>query len=222
MLNIGIVCDTTWDNFILIDKKFKKICPEKFKIHAIYGKTLEIFNNCSNKYNIQLIRHYSDNLCNTILNMLKLCELWIIFSNNIEYLTPPSLVIQLCDEYNIKYCIIREYNRENDYYSFKIDVSLSFKKIINSISPKECQYDIKYFDYKEYNQNYSSKQVVPLCLSPTIKNKIKSSYGHAVESKNSIKLLYDKDEIKREKQVKKTIKEANQLQFLHNRLNYYR
>ncbi len=71
MLNIGVACDLTWDNYILLNNKFKKINAEKFRIHSVYGKTLEIFNNCGNKHNLTLVRHYSENLCNTIYIMLK-------------------------------------------------------------------------------------------------------------------------------------------------------
>ena len=223
MLNIGVICDTTWDNFILMDKKFKKIDPEKFRINCIYGKTLEIFTNCINRYNLTIIRHYSENICNTLFNMLKCCDLWIIFTNNIEYLTPPSLILEKCDEYNIKYIIIREFNRENDYYSFEIDKTLSFKKMINSTTKKN-ETPIIQFDYKLYNDNYSLKQIITLHMTPQIRDKIKSNYNIISDNKktNSIKLLYDKDECKKEKQVKKTMKEATQFQLLNNRLTYYK
>ena len=223
MLNIGVVCDISWDNFILIDKKFKKICSENFRINAIYSKTLEMFNNCSSKYNLTIIRHYSENLCNTLLNMLKICDIWLIFTNSIEYLSISNLIIEKCDKYKIKYCTIKEYDRHKDYYSFDVDDKLSFKKIINNIKPKEKQYDIDFFNLKDYNDNFNLKQFIPISISPTIKNKIKSMYETIDETKKSrsIKLLYDKDEIKREKQVKKTIKEAKQLQFLNNRISNY-
>ena len=51
----------------------------------------------------------------------------------IEYNTPLALIKEKCDEYNIKYIIISEYNRESDYYSFPNDDKLSFKKIVNNI-----------------------------------------------------------------------------------------
>ena len=42
MQNIGVVCDTAWDNYILINNKFKKINNENYRINALYGKTLEV------------------------------------------------------------------------------------------------------------------------------------------------------------------------------------
>ena len=78
MINIGVICDNSWDNFILINNKFKKLNSENFRIHAIYGKTLEIINNCSSKNYLNLIRHYSDNLSKTIYNLLNACDRIIV------------------------------------------------------------------------------------------------------------------------------------------------
>lgn len=224
MLNVGVVSDSTWDNYILTEKKLKKLNSEKFRIHGIYGKTLDLFQNLSNKHYLTLNRHYSDNISNTIYNMLKICDIWLIFTNHIEYLTSPSLIIELCDKYNIKYIIIGEYSRENDYYSFECDTELSFKKLMNGLTHKTEDNCIEQFNHENYNDNYISRQFIPICISPSIKGKIRSSYEKINDSKKSrcIKLLYDKDELKREKQMKKTAKEANQLQFMNNRLAYYK
>lgn len=225
MINIGVVCDSTWDNFVLIDKKFKKLNNEIFRIHALYGKTLEILTNCANKNDLSLIRHYSENLCNTITNMLKVCDIWLIFTNCIEYLTSSSLIFSKCKEYNIKFIIIGEFNIENNHYSFEFDKKSSFKKIINTIEKKE-NIPINPFESisKKYNDNFQFKQFVPIAITSEMKNKIKTIYDNLAEDKKSksIKLLYDKDEIKREKQMKKTMKEVNQLQFMNNRLSYYK
>lgn len=223
MLNIGVVCDITWDNYILIEKKIKKICGETFRLHSIYGKTLTTFDNCCNKNGITLIRHYSENICNTIYNMLRICDIWLVFSNLIEFLTPSSLIIEKCQEYNINYIIISEYSRNKDYYSFEIKKDLSFKKIINGISPKEKLHEIEKFDLKIYNDNFTTKQVTPLTLNNDIKEKLKSIYDKKSQDKKekSIKLLYDKDELKKEKGLKKTMKAANQLEFVNNRIKYY-
>ena len=64
----------------------------------------------------------------------------------------------------------------------------------------------------------------PLNISSDIRTKLRESYGSISQYKKdrSIKLLYDKDKLKREKQIKKTIKEVTQLDFTKNRLNYYK
>lgn len=228
MKNIGIVCDTMWDNYILINNKFKKINSEHYRINAIYGKTLDIFNVCASNNHLTLIRHYSDNLCKTIYNLLKICDIWLIFTNYIEYNTQTRLVIEKCEEYNIKYIIISEYSRNVDYYSYDNDKNLSFKKNLENISKTEYNdnndNNILEFDYKEYNGNFNRIGFVPLNITADIRTKLRESYGTISQHKKdrSIKLLYDKDEFKREKQVKKTIKEITQLDFTKNRLNYYK
>ena len=98
MINIGVVTDISWDNYILIFNKFKKINSENYRLHSIYGKTLELISICANKNLLTLIRHYSDNLSKTIYNMLQICDIWIIFTNQIEYNTTSRLVIEKCKE----------------------------------------------------------------------------------------------------------------------------
>ena len=224
MQNIGVVCDVSWDNYILINNKFKKINFEHYRIHAIYGKTLEIFNNCASKNHLTLIRHYSGNICKTIYNLLKICDIWLIFTNHIEYNTQPCLVIKKCDEYNIKYIIISEYSRNEDYYSYKYDKELSFKKNLEHITKTENNNNISEFNYKDYNDNFNRMSFVSLNINPDIRIKLKESYSLINQDKKerTIKLLYDKDESKREKQFKKTIKEITQLNYNKSKLNYYK
>ena len=223
MQNIGVVCDTSWDNFILINNKFKKINSEYYRINALYAKTLEIFNNCAANNYLTIIRNYSDNLCKTIYNLLKICDIWLIFTNHIEYNTQTRLVIEKCEEYNIKYIIISEFSRDQDYYSYQHDKNLSFKKNLANIT-KTKNDNILEFDYKEYNDNFNRMGFVPLNISSEIRSKLRESYSLISQHKRekSIKLLYDKDELKREKQLKKTIKEVTQLDFTKNRLSYYK
>lgn len=223
MQNIGVVCDTSWDNYILIDNKLKKINREHYRINTLYGKTLEIFNNCASNNFLTILRHYSDNLCKTIYNLLKICDLWLIFTNHIEFNTQTRLVIEKCDEYNIKYIIISEHSRNNDYYSYNHDTKLSFKKNLENIN-KTNHNDISEFILKDYNDNFVRINFIPLNITPEIKSKLKETYDTISEYKKerSIKLLYDKLELKHEKQLNKTIKEVTQLDFTKNRLNYYK
>lgn len=224
MQNIGVVCDSSWDNFILVNKKLKKINPEHYRIHAIYGKTLEIFNNCCTNNLLTLIRNYSDNLCKTVYNLLKICDIWLIFSNLIEFNTQTRLIIDKCEEYNIKYIIISEFSREKDYYSFDADPKLSFKKKLMNINKIINDNPIIYFEYPIYNENFTRNINISISISQEIKNKLRQSYNIMNQNKKdrSIKLLYDKDEIKREKNIKKTMKEITQLNFNNNKLNYYK
>lgn len=220
MINIGVICDVQWNNFILINNKLKKMNSEHHRIHSIYCNSLEIINNCCSANMLTLIRHYSVNLSKTIYNMLKICDLWIIFTNYTEFNNSVNLVIEKCEEYNIKYIVVSEHSRENDYYSFPVDLNMSFKKKLNSIIKEERPY-INEFNYQIYNDSFITK-------NNTIKldfiYKIKQCYSEIDKYKNdrSIKLLYDKDEIKREKQTKKTIKDIKLIDFSNNKINYYK
>lgn len=220
MQNIGVVCDVQWDNFILINDKFKKINSENFRIHSIYCKSLEIINNCCTRNMLTLIRHYSDNLSKTVYNMLKICDLWIIFTNYTEFNNSVNLVIEKCEEYNIKYIIVSECSREKNYYSFPVDTNLSFKKILNSIV-KEKLCDIREFNEQIYNDSFIIKNNN---VKLDFIHKIKQRYSEIDKYKNdrSIKLLYDKDEIKREKLTKKTIKDIKLIDFSNSKINYYK
>ena len=223
MQNIGVVCDLSWDNYMLINKKFKKINSQHYRINALYGKTLEIINNCSINNYLTLVRHYSDNLSKTIYNLLKICDIWLIFTNHIEYNTQTRLVIEKCDQYNIKYIIISEFSKDIDYYSFQHDEKLSFKKKLGCITKLDINY-ISEFNDIEYNDNFNRNSFVLINIGGDIKSKLRESYATINQNKKdrSIKLLYDKDELKKEKQLKKTIKEITQLDFSNNRLNYYK
>lgn len=223
MQNIAVICDTLWDNYILIHNKFKKINSEHYRLHALYGKTLEIFNNCCTNNSLTLIRNYSDNLSKTIYNLLKIADIWLIFTNNIEYNTQARLVINKCEQYDIKYIIISEHDRNNDYYSFEIDKNLSFKKNLEKIT-KSSPLNITEFNDIIYNENYARNVNLSITLSREIKLKLKQSYNFNNKEKKekSIKLLYDKNELKKEKEVKKNLKEVNKLNFSQNRLNYYK
>jgi len=226
MINIGVICDTTWDNFILMNNKFKKINPELYRINALYCKTLEVVNNCCQKNNLTLIRNYSDSLTKTIYNMIKTCDVWLIFTNQIEYNTPPQLVISICDKYNINYIIISEYSRNIDYYSFEVDNSLSFKKNLTNINKTNYSHIqiLNNIEYKDYNENFIKKSIISLLIKPDIRDKLRCMYSEIEQTKKDryIKLLYDKDESKKEKQIKKTLKKINQMTFSLNRRNYYK
>ena len=222
MINIGVICDVQWDNFILINNKLKKMNSEHHRIHSIYCKSLEMINNCCTRNMLTLIRHYSDNLSKTVYNMLKICDLWIIFSNYTEFNNSTNLVINKCEEYNIKYIVVSEFNRDCDYYSFPIDNKLSFKKILSTLVKTDIP-TIKEFNEQTYNDIFNSKNLT---------NSIKLDYLHKIHEKyndieknkkdKSIKLLYDKDELKREKQTKKSMKEMTLIDFSAKKINYYK
>lgn len=224
MKNITVITDVTWDNFVLLNNKFKKISPEAFQINAIYGKTLEPINNCSTLNNLKLVRHFSDNLSKTIYNLLKITDLWLIFTNNIEYNNSSQLAIKKCEEYGSKYIIISEHEMKNNYYSFTHNGS-SFKKMLKELYSNSSSYpSVNSFNENIFNDNFIKKNSVPLHITTDLKNKLRECQSNIDKNKidRSIKLLYDKTEFKTEKNLKKTIKEFNQLNFNKNRINFYK
>lgn len=228
MLNIGIANDISWDNFILINNKFKKIDTEKFRLHAIYSKSLSIINTCASRNFLTLLRHYSDSLSKTTLNLLKICDIWIIFTNFTEYNTQTQYIIDKCDKFGIKYIIVSEFSRTVDYYSFQCDKELSFKKILNTISKKneisELLSDFDSEDDAVYNSYFNKSCQLNLTITPEIKQLLKQSYQQIEQYKrdHTIKLLYDKDEIKKEKLLKRNMKTMSQIEFNQRRQNYYK
>lgn len=222
MLNIGIITDSSWDNFILIEKKVKKINSEYFRVHTIYNKNIEIVRRNCSKHFLTLMNNSGENVSKTISNVLKICDIWLIFTNRIEYLNIPSLVIDKCDEFNIKYIVISEHSRENDYYSFESE-DKTFKKMLNNLTRCENKSNVIKFNDEIYNEMFYKKNYININLTEDIKNKIRKSY-ETIETERkskSIQLLYDKSEMKSAKAFKKTNKECNQLSYGQSRLNYY-
>jgi len=219
MINIGIVCDVTWDNYILVHNKFKKLSNEYYRIHLIYNKNLEMLCNCAYNNNLTIIRNSAKTLSECVYNLLKICDFWIIFTNCIEYLTLPQLILNKCNEYNLKYIKISE--KFDDFYSFNNDKS--FKKTINKLEKCDNKLNIEFFNDSDYDNNYKiiKKELI---LTPDIVERVKNNYLKNNDNKknNSIQLLYDKDEYKRNKQSIKQLKEYSTMVFVNNRRNYYK
>ena len=220
MINIGIVSDVTWDNYILIHNKFKKLSNEHHRLHFIYNKNLEMLCNCAYNNNLSIVRNSGKTLSYCVYNLLKICELWIVFTNNIEYLTLPQLIINKCEEYSIKYIKISQ--QFEDYYSFNNN-NISFKKSIKNLEINQNKKIIELFIYNDYNNNY---QIIKkeLILSQEIIEKVKKNYNLQNENKKnkSIELLYDKDRNKTNKLSLRASKNYSTIVFLNNRRNYYK
>ena len=219
MINIGIVCDVSWDNYILVHNKLKKLSNEYHRIHLIYNKNLEMLCHCSYNNNLTVIRNSAKTLSECVSNLLKICDFWIIFTNRIEYLTLPQLILNKCNEYNLKYVRISE--NFDDFYSFNNDKS--FKKTINNLEKCDNKLNIEFFYDLDYDNNYKiiKKELI---LTPDTIERVKNNYLKNTDNKkdNSIQLLYDKDEYKRNKQSIKQLKEYSTMLFVNNRRNYYK
>lgn len=250
LLNIGLICDVTWDNYILIDKKIKKLDAENYRLHRIYNKQI-ILETCSNNNSVYLIRHSGEKITNILINLIKVCKIFIIFTNSIEYLTASSLIIEMCKYYNIPYIIVSEHNRDNDFYSIKNEHK-TFKKFIynfkinngenksienkngESTNCESTNNKIKSIDnllniytqdeIDKFDNLFANKYYKHINLTEDIINKLRSTYISAENKRkeNSIKLLYDKEQLKVEKLTRRHNKEYKQLVFANNRINYYK
>ena len=220
MINIGIVCDVTWDNYILIHNKFKKLSNDNHRLHFLYNKNLEILCNCANNNHLTVIRNSSNTLSDNVYNLLKVCDFWIIFTNCIEYLTLPYLIIDKCDEHLIKYLRVSE--RLDDYYSFDNNEK-TFKKTLLNLQICTNKNNIEQFNYNDYNDNFNTIKK-ELILNQEIKDTIRLKYSNLEDNKKNkqIQLLYDKDEYKTNKQAIKQAKQYSTMIFAANRKNYYK
>lgn len=231
LTSVLIVCDLNWDNYALINKKLKKIDSENFRIHLINTRN-DILNKCCQANELYSIRHSGKNIVDIFQNLVSFVDFCIIFTNSTEYLTHTDLLRNICDssENSLSYVLVSEYSRETDYYSFD-NPHKTFKKTIHSL--ESFNFEKKDINVSNvltteeinlYNSNYYAKINKEIFLSESILNRVRSKYSEISESKQSksIKLLYDKREIKLEKQHRRCNKEYKQLEFGNNRLNYYK
>ena len=239
MINIGVISDIQWDNYILISKKMKKIDPENYRLHIIYNKN-NILNRCCRENNLYILNHSGQFITSIVNNLIKICDLWIVFTNYTEYLNIPSLIMDACNFYNIPYIVVSEYSRELDYYSVNHTFK-TFKKFLVNFKDK-CEDNKECEDNKKeqnnrcltnvhsletldlFNSLFNYKIYKHIELTSEILDKLKTSYANIEKQKQerSIKLLYDKSEAKYEKRSKRNAKEYKQLEFANNRLNYYK
>ena len=218
MINVGIVCDISWDNYILIHNKFKKLSNDNCRLHLIYNKNLQMMCNCAYNNNLTIMRNSGSILSECASNLLKICDVWIIFTNYTEYLTLPQLIITKCNEFNIKHIIISE--QLDDYYSF-INIQ-SFKKTINNLEICLNKVKVEKFNDELYNENFLLIKK-ELNLTPEIILSIRNKYENVNTSRQekSIRLLYNKDDNRLNKLSIKGEKEFNSLMYASNRINYY-
>ena len=229
LTSVLIVCDLNWDNYALINKKLKKIDSENFRIHLINTRN-DILNKCCQANELYSIRHSGKNIVDIFQNLVSFVDFCIIFTNSTEYLTHTDLLRKICDfsQNSLPYVLVSEHSREIDYYSFE-NPHKTFKKTINLLdSFKKNKINLLNVLTTEeinlYNSNYYAKINKEIFISESILNRVRSKYSEISESKQSksIKLLYDKREIKLEKQHRRCNKEYKQLEFGNNRLNYYK
>lgn len=234
LYNIGIICDNNWDDLYLMSQYLKKIDSDYFRLHTLYFKNSSIIQKSNSNYLTILIKHSGDNLIDLSFNLIKIVDFWIIFTNKIEYLSPVSLILNKCQILNINYIIVREKVKDCEFYlnsqfeKFNLLSSLSFKKLLKFIIINNIIFDNKNISYEEfikdinldYNKFYLEKYSPDLILTNEIISNIKNNYRKIDNSKHQIRLLYDKDEAKKEKETKKINKQTQYLNFSEKRINF--
>tara|TARA_B100000886_G_C20373602_1_gene470708 strand:- start:270 stop:1073 length:804 start_codon:yes stop_codon:yes gene_type:complete len=233
--NIGIICDNSWDNYLIMNKYLKKIDPDYYKIHTLYFKNLSIIQKSNNNCNITLLRHGGDNLIKITYNLFKIVDFWIIFTNQIEYLSPVALIYEKCQSLNINYILINEnnnltfnLNKNENIENFNQIKIQSFKKFLKFIIINEIKFNNLIPDYDEfitdinedYNKLFLEKYLPELKLTSDIVSKLKNRYNRIENSKHQIAILYDKQEAKKEKEAKKLNKQTSYLNFTENRQKF--
>ena len=226
-MKLFVITDLQWDNYNIINKKFKKL-NDMHTLNVLYNKNLSMLNNCAYKNNLTLIRNTGNNINETLTRLLSFTDICLIFTNNIEYNTPSYVVLNKCIEYNIPYITISEYQKNNDidfYYSYNKDNNLSFRKLLKRLLSNNEKIERKIcIDceiIQESNTGIDKKPSISYDEAIELLNKCNIKCNEN-KQKHAIKLLYNKEEHKNEKGLKRCTKEMKHLNFNNNRINYYK
>tara|TARA_B100001758_G_C18416692_1_gene620583 strand:- start:7801 stop:8397 length:597 start_codon:yes stop_codon:yes gene_type:complete len=172
-MNVFVIEDDNWDNYAIMSKYISKnYLPDNTRIHHVYGKHLPhvskiIFDNDFDIYRRNIDKDDPKKSFYEIIKNMKIC---IIFHNFIEYTTPSSFVIKVCEENKIPYIIISEHTRmcflNGEIYEGKVKGALKkaaacevFKKFIIVDDSEEFN-NLNNISLKERKTLNEIKQVV--------------------------------------------------------------
>ena len=183
-----------------------------------------------------LITHASDDIYKSVSNLFNVVDFWIIFTNFIEYLTPSSLILTKCNEFNFNHIIVTEYLKTDIIYNIEKSVFENFESIKNKKIKKFLKFifinslkftkiKINYSDFNDnfnesYNHIYKTKNFPELMLQKEDIIKIQEKYNKMNNAKHKIKVLYDKKEAKVEKMNRKMLKQQTYIEFTSNRTKF--
>jgi hypothetical protein len=189
-MNVFVIEDDNWDNYAIISKYISKnYLPDNTRIHHVYGKHLPhvskiIFDNDFDIYRRNIDKNKPEISFYEIIKNMKIC---IIFHNFIEYTTPSSFVIKVCEENKIPYIIISEHTRmcflNGEIYEGKVKGALK----------KAADYEVfKKFnivdDSEEFN-NLNNISFRELKTINEIKQVISSSYSKIETNRNNKSII---------------------------------
>ena len=193
-MNMFVIEDDSWDNYAIMSKYISKnYLPENARIHHIYGKHLPYVNKITTDNDLNIYRRSIDdkepkNSYNEIIKNMNIC---IIFHNFIEYTTPSSFVIKVCEENKIPYIIISEHSRmcflNGEMYDGK------FKGALKTAIEMGCNtvINFKFIDGIEDFKNLNNKIISERKSLNQIKKIINKSYEkiHTTRDNKSIVLV---------------------------------
>lgn len=114
-MNVFLVEDDNWDNYAIISKYIStNYFPETIRIQHVYNKHLQRVSNICTDNNFDIYRRQLDKIDpkKSYYEIIKNMNICIIFHNFIEYTTPSSFVIKICEENKIPYIIVSEHTKK--------------------------------------------------------------------------------------------------------------
>ncbi len=189
-MNVLVIEDDNWDNYAIISKYISKnYLPENTRIHHIYGRHLKyvskiIFDNDFDIYRRNIDKDRPENSFYEIIKNMKIC---IIFHNFIEYTTPSSFVIKVCEENKIPYIIISEHAKK-----CFLNGEIHEGKFKGALKKAETYEVFKNFKAIDISEEFNNLNNIPLKERKTlneIKQTIARSYAKIETDRNNKSII---------------------------------
>ena len=190
-MNVFVIEDDNWDNYAIISKYISKnYLPDNVRIQHVYNKHLQRVSNICSDNNFDIYRRHLD--CKdpkkSYYEIIKNMNICIIFHNFIEYTTPPSFVIKVCEENKIPYIILSEHSRKcflnGEIYDGKFKGAL---KTVITVGSNKCQ-DFKIVDDSVYN-NINNTVTIEKKSLDEIRENICNSYEKIKTYRNNKSII---------------------------------
>ena len=209
-MNILLLTDENWDNFAIIKKRISYL-EENTRVNVLYTKKTQVISNMCAENMLHILRRSINQKEKEedLMNLLKIMDYVIIFHNFTEYNNPCSFIREACELNKIPIFIFSEafsgFLHNDNYFSSK------FKKCISEINKTNVAKilkipSIKIENYSEFIESKTIENVI---------NGIRNNYNtiNNIKETKSIKFLYDRNENKCIKQIKKQEKEMAYLDY---------
>ena len=210
-MSVLVVTDMMWDNVPILKKRLESL-EEGTIINCLYTPQLESIQKICNNSGLHILRRCLDlkDKENGIVEICKTVNCVMIFTNFLEYNTVSSFVLDLCNINELSHVIFRENTCGfiiNDNYQFS-----KFTPLIRSMlacSTKESLIKCPEITIEKFKPEKTQTPV------ESVINRLRSNYEgiNKHREERSIKLLYDKNEQKSAKAMRKQMKEISFLDY---------